>query len=375
MNYRDLVKPGVLSQPVYEPGRPIEDVARDFGLDPESVLKLASNENPLGPSPRAIEAAIHAMRHAHLYPDGGATYLREKIAAARDLKPGQIIIGTGSNEVMILLAQAFTGPGDEVIFGEHAFIVYKLATLLYGATPVEVPMPDLTHDLRAMREAVTDKTRLIFLPSPNNPTGTVNDPAEIVAFAADLPDHVIFCFDEAYAEYLDRPADLRPLMAEGRKIFCTRTFSKIYGLASFRIGYGYGSAELIALLNQVRQPFNSNGIGQAAAAAALDDHAFVEHSRRVNTEGMQQLRVGFARLGLKSQESHGNFVLLEVEKSREAFDTLQQRGIIVRPLHGYGLPRHLRVTVGTTRENDRLLETLATMLAGPEAAMLKGAPE
>ncbi len=371
MKYQELVKPGVLSQPVYEPGRPIEDVAREFGLDPDGVLKMASNENPLGPSPLALEAAAKAMRQAHLYPDGGANRLREKLASTHALKPEQFFIGTGSNEVMVLLAQAFVGAGDEVIFGEHAFIVYKFATLLFGGTPVAVPMPGLKHDLNAMARAVTDKTRIIFLPSPNNPTGMANDPAELLAFAADLPEHVIFCFDEAYAEYLEAPADMRPLIEAGRKVFCTRTFSKIYGLASFRIGYGYGSPEIIRLLNQVRQPFNSNGVGQAAAVAALDDHDFVARSREVNRAGMDQLRAGFGRLGFACPESAANFVLLEVENPGQIFKALQQRGIIVRPLQGYGLPRHLRVTVGTAEENTRLLNTLEEMLAGPEAAWLK----
>ncbi|MEM8549922.1 MAG: histidinol-phosphate transaminase [Verrucomicrobiota bacterium] len=372
MTYQDLVKPAVLAQPTYVPGRPIQDVARQFGLDPETVFKLASNENPLGPSPKAVEAAIEAMKLAHLYPDGGAVLLREKLAEVHELSPEQFIVGTGSNEVMMLLTQAFAGPGDEVIYGQYAFLAYKLATMLYEATPVELPMPDLSHNLAAMADAVTEKTRIIFLPSPNNPTGTANNADEILAFARDLPEHVIFCFDEAYVHYLDNPPDLRPLIAEGRKVFCMRTFSKIYGLASFRIGYGYGSEEVVALLNQIRQPFNCNGIAQAAALAALDDHDFVARSKAVNRAGLGQLREGFARLGLKSPPSTANFVLLEVEKSQEIFDLLQRRGIIVRPLHGYGLSDYLRITVGTEADNTRLLNTLEAMLAGPEAAMLKG---
>ncbi len=372
MKYRDLVRPGVLSLPVYEPGRPIEDVAREFGLDPNAVLKLASNENALGPSPKAVEAAAQAMRHAHLYPDGSAIALREKLAAVRGLKPEQIFVGTGSNEVMVLLAQAFVGPGDEVIFGEYAFIVYKLAALLFGAKPVSVPMPNLAHDLDAMADAVTDRTKIIFLPSPNNPTGTVTDPDDLKAFVRQLPEHVIFCFDEAYAEYLDDPADLRPLIDEGHKVFCTRTFSKIYGLASLRVGYGYGDPELIQLLNQVRQPFNSTGVGQAAALAALDDHAFVTGSRQSNTAGLKQLTAGLERLGLGCPPSAANFVLMEVADSREVFEQLEKRGIIVRPLHGYGLPQYLRVTVGSAAENNRLLEALEAILSSPQAASLKG---
>lgn len=375
MKYRDLVRPGVLSLPVYEPGRPIEDVAREFGLDPNGVLKLASNENALGPSPKAVEAATQALRHAHLYPDGGSIALREKLAAVRGLKPEQIFVGTGSNEVMVLLAQALVGPGDEVIFGEYAFIVYKLAALLFGGKPVSVPMPNLAHDLDAMADAVTDRTKLIFLPSPNNPTGTVTDPDDLKAFIRQLPEHVVFCFDEAYAEYLDQPADLRPLIAEGHKVFCTRTFSKIYGLASLRVGYGYGDPELIRLLNQVRQPFNSTGIGQAAALAALDDHAFVTRSRESNRAGLKQLSEGFQRLGLGCPPSQANFLLMEVADSRTVFELLEACGIIVRPLHGYGLSQYLRVTVGTEAENHRLLEALEDILAGDQAVSLKGEKE
>jgi histidinol-phosphate aminotransferase len=375
MKYRDLVRPGVLSLPVYEPGRPIEDVAREFGLDPNGVLKLASNENALGPSPKAVEAAAQAMRHAHLYPDGGSIALREKLAAVRGLKPEQIFVGTGSNEVMVLLAQALVGPGDEVIFGEYAFIVYKLAALLFGGKPVSVPMPNLAHDLDAMADAVTDRTKLIFLPSPNNPTGTVTDPDDLKAFIRGLPEHVVFCFDEAYAEFLDEPADLRPLIDEGHKVFCTRTFSKIYGLASLRVGYGYGDPELIRLLNQVRQPFNSTGIGQAAALAALDDHDFVTRSRESNRAGLKQLSEGFKRLGLGCPPSEANFLLMEVADSRKVFELLEARGIIVRPLHGYGLSQYLRVTVGTEVENHRLLEALEDILAGDQAVSLKGEKE
>ena len=257
-SYADLANRPVLTQPVYEAGRPIEVVAREFGLDPAAVIKLASNENPLGPSPLGLVAARKALDSCHLYPDGGCTFLREKLAAKWALAPGNFVIGNGSNEVMILLAQAFLRPGDEVVFGSQAFIVYKLATMLFGATPVEVPMPGYRHDLKAMRAAVTAKTRLVFLASPNNPTGGTDDPADILAFAASLPDDVIFCLDEAYAEYLEASADLRPLMKAGRKVVLSRTFSKAYGLAGLRVGYLMGSTEVCGLLNRVRQPFNVN---------------------------------------------------------------------------------------------------------------------
>lgn len=371
MDYRSLVRPSVLSQPVYEPGKPIEYVAREFGLNAGEILKMASNENPLGPSPKAVEAARKALEESHLYPDGGCVALREKLAEIYGLSNDQFVIGNGSNEVMVLLAQAFIGPGDEVVFGSKAFIVYKLATLLFGGTPVEVPMPDLRHDLKAMAAAVTERTRLVFLPSPNNPTGTANTEEEIYEFVRSLPPHVIFCFDEAYAEYLENPPDLRPLIREGYKVFCTRTFSKIYGLAGFRVGFGYGDPELCALVNQIRQPFNVNLIGQKAALAALDDVDFVAESRRVNRDGLKQLETGLAALGVRTVPSKGNFILVESGNSTRLFQLLQSRGIIVRPLHGYGLSGYVRVSVGTEGHNRRFLQEMESLLAGEEGESLR----
>ncbi|MCL4164070.1 UNVERIFIED_CONTAM: hypothetical protein GTU68_001986, partial [Idotea baltica] len=252
MEYTDLVKPDLLAQPIYQPGKPIEDVARDLGLDPASILKLASNENPLGASPKAIQAGKDALDSVQLYPDGGCFRLKQSLSDAFGLGPEQFIVGNGSNEVLELLGHALIDKGDEVVMGEGAFIVYKLVTLLFGGVPVEVPMQDYRHDLDAMAAAVTDKTKMVFLASPNNPSGTHNEAADIVAFAEALPDHVVFVLDEAYAEYLDDAADLRPLIERGKPVFCTRTFSKIHGLAGLRIGYGYGAAELVSLLNRAR---------------------------------------------------------------------------------------------------------------------------
>lgn len=358
MNYNELVKPSVLDQPVYEPGRPIEDVAREHGLDPAAVLKLASNENPLGGSPLALAAAAKALESVHLYPDGGAVHLRQDLADAFGLTPEHFILGNGSNEIMELLGHALIRPGDEVVFGAQAFIVYRLITLLFEGVPVAVPMPDGRHQLEAMRAAITPATRLVFIPSPNNPTGTVVDSKELIAFIEALPPHVVFCFDEAYAEYLDDPPDLRPLIAAGRKVICTRTFSKIYGLAGLRIGYGYADPELIALLQRVRQPFHINSIALAAARAALADRDFVRRSKAVNTDGMRQLADGVRALGLPVVAEAGNFVLIEVADAAAAFLYLQSRGVIVRPLAPYGLPNQLRITVGTAEQNQRLLDLL-----------------
>ncbi len=357
--YSELANRPVLTQPVYEAGRPIEVVARAFGLDPSSVIKLASNENPLGPSPLGLAAARKALENSHLYPDGGCTFLREKLAAKWGMKPSHFVIGNGSNEVMILLAQAFLRPGEEVVFGSQAFVVYKLATLLFGATPVEVPMPGFRHDLAAMRAAVTSRTRILFLASPNNPTGGTDRPEDILALARSLPADVIFCLDEAYAEYLDASADLRPLMAEGRKVVVTRTFSKAYGLAGLRVGYLMGSEEVCGLINRVRQPFNVNLPALAAAEAALDDREFLDRSRRVNAEGIAQLSAGLTRLGFEFIPGHANFLAARVPRAEEAFGLLQKAGVIVRPLKGYGMTGWLRLTVGTTAQNGRLLAELA----------------
>ena len=360
-SYSDLANRPVLTQPVYEAGRPIEVVAREFGLYPASVIKLASNENPLGPSPLGLAAARKALDHCHLYPDGGSTFLREKLAHKWSMEPGNFVIGNGSNEVMILLAQAFLRPGDEVVFGAQAFIVYKLATMLFGATPVEVPMPGYRHDFKALRAAITPKTRILFLASPNNPTGGTDSPSDILALAASLPEDVIFCLDEAYTEYLEASADLRPLMQSGRKVVLSRTFSKAYGLAGLRVGYLMGSIEVCGLLNRVRQPFNVNLPALAAAEAALDDDAFVRRTREVNAAGIAQLSAGLQKLGFAYIEGKANFLAVQVPKAEEAFTVLQRAGVIVRPLRGYGMTGWLRFTVGTAAQNTRLLEELAKL--------------
>lgn len=355
MNLETLANPTVLTQPVYEPGKPIEYVARELGLDPATIIKLASNENPFGPSPKAVAAARAALEQAELYPDGGCYELREKLAATRGVAANQLVIGNGSNEIIELLGHVFLRPGDEVVMGAPAFVVYKLVTLLFGATPVEVPLTNHTHDLAKMAAAVTERTKLVFVCTPNNPTGTANSEEELLAFARGLPEHVVVVFDEAYAEFLERAPDLRPLLCEGRKVVCLRTFSKIYGLASLRIGYGYASPEAAALLNRVRQPFNVNAIAQAAAIAALDDAEFAERCARENRAGLAQLEEGFRARGIEWVPSVANFVLVKVGDGGRVFDELQRRGVIVRPMGAYGMPQWVRVTVGTREQNERFL--------------------
>ena len=357
MNLSQLANARILDQPIYEPGKPIEEVAREHGLQLNEICKLASNENPWGASGSAKEAAVKALEKIHLYPDGSAHALSLRLAKHHSLDEKQFVLGNGSNEVIELLGHVFLKPGDELICGQFAFVVYKLVALLMGAKPVEVHMPGLAHNLDLMREAVTDRTKLIFLPSPNNPTGTANTEQEIIEFVRDLPEHVIFCFDEAYAEYLDNPPDLRPLIEEGRKVICLRTFSKIHGLAALRVGYGYSSPEMIALLQRARQPFNINTVAQAAAIGALNDSSWVAQCKTRNRDGLEQLTQGLSILGIEYVPSHANFILTKPGDGRSIFLELQKQGIITRAL-GPLLSDYLRISIGTEEENIRLLAAL-----------------
>jgi histidinol-phosphate aminotransferase len=357
-----LAKPFVLSHPTYEPGRPIDDVARDLGLDPAGIIKLASNENPFGPSPKAAEAARRAIGEGQLYPDGGCYLLRQGLARAHGLSPGQFVIGNGSNEVIELLGHVFLGPGDEVVMGKPEFVVYRLVPPLFGAVPVEVPLADFRNDLGALARALSPRTKMVVVSSPNNPTGSANTETELLGFIRSLPGGVICVVDEAYIDFEERPHDIRPLIREGRNVIGLRTFSKIYGLASLRIGYGYASAEMASLLDRVRQPFNVNAIAQAAALAALGDTAFTGMCASENRRGLARLEAGFSGLGLKYVPSQANFILGRVGDGARVFDALQRRGVIVRPLKTYELPEWIRVTVGTAVQNERLLAELETVL-------------
>ena len=358
MNYADLANTGVLEQPVYEPGKPIEEVARDFGLDPQSILKLASNENPFGPSPKAVEAARKSLSQLHLYPDGACTALRERLGARHGVGADWIVPGNGSNEIIELLGHVFLRPGVEAVMGSQAFIVYKLVAKLFGADIVEVPMRDYAHDLDAMAAAVTDRTRLLFVASPNNPTGPANEAAAIARLARSLPPHVILVLDEAYAEYLSATPDVVGLIREGCRIVALRTFSKIFGLGGLRVGYGYGDPAVINLLQRVRQPFNVNAVAQAAALAALDDNAFIEQCLTANEAGRAQLVEGVEALGYEVVGGHANFVLIRTGEGTALFREMQAEGVIIRPLAAYGMPEFVRVTIGRPAENDRFLELL-----------------
>jgi histidinol-phosphate aminotransferase len=355
----ELAKPFVLDYPAYVPGRPIEEVARDLGLDPAGVIKLASNENPFGPSPKAAAAAMRAIEQGHLYPDGGCFELRNRLARFHGLSPEQFVIGNGSNEVIEFLGHVFLNPGDEVVMGLPEFVVYKLVAILFGAKAVDVPLVNFKNDLRALARAVTPRTKLVIVATPNNPMGTANAADELLDFVRALPPSVICVVDEAYTDFAHNPPDIRPLIREGRNVIGLRTFSKVYGLASLRVGYGYAGAEMATLLDRVRQPFNVNAVAQAAATAALDDQEFARRCVEETRKGLRRLSEGFAKLGLEFVPSEANFILVRVGDGALVFDALQRRGLIVRPVANYGLPEWIRVTAGTAEQNEKLLLELA----------------
>ncbi|RKU18689.1 histidinol-phosphate transaminase [Candidatus Poribacteria bacterium] len=352
-------KPGIDTIQPYQGGKPIEEVQRELGIT--DIIKLASNENPLGPSPLATQAIAESVSQVHLYPDGNAYYLKMDLAQHLEVSPEHLILGNGSNDVLQLVAEAYVAPGDEVIYAAGAFVVYSLVTKLCNATAVIVPMVDDTHDLSAMAVAITDKTKVIFIANPNNPTGTMVTADETAAFMEQVPDDVLVVFDEAYYEYVarsDYPKTL-PYVLEGRNFIITRTFSKIYGLAGLRIGYGIAPPPLVETLNRVRQPFNCSLVGQAAARAALKDTAHVKESQKSNAAGKTFLYKTFDGMGLRYIETEGNFIMLHVEQSgAEITDALLKQGIIVRPMAGYGYPNSVRVTVGTQQENERFITVL-----------------
>ena len=345
----------------YVPGKSIEDVARDLHLDPKSIVKLASNENPRGPSPGVIKAIAAAAAEATRYPDGNGFALKAVLSQRLGVDPAQIVLGNGSNDILELATQAFLRPGDEAIYAAHAFAVYPLATRARGAIGVEVPARDFGHDLTRMLAAVTPRTRIVFVANPNNPTGTFVPAAELLAFIASVPPEVLIVLDEAYNEYLDPVdrCDSVNWIAKFPNLLVSRTFSKAYGLAALRIGYGLMDAGVADMLNRVRQPFNVNTLAQAAAIAALADADYVDRSRELNRAGLAQLAAGFAALGVASLPSHGNFVLAKVGDAGTVYQRLLAQGVIVRPVANYGLPEWLRISVGLQDENARFLKALA----------------
>jgi histidinol-phosphate aminotransferase len=359
----DLANPQLRDITVYEPGKPIEETARELGTEPDAIIKLASNENPLGPCPKALEAMRAALSNAHLYPDGSGFYLRKAIAAKLGVAPENVVLGNGSNEVIEFLGHAFLNPGDDVVTFQYAFIIYKLLATAFAARTIELLTPNFKQDLGAMLDAITPKTRLIFIPNPNNPTGTLISQRAIDSFMSRVPKNIVVVFDEAYFEFLDDPPDTLQYVREGRNVVVLRTFSKIHGLAGLRIGYGVASADLIGILHKTRQPFNVNSIAHAGALAALEDDAHLRETKRAIDKGRAYLQEQFFEMQIPFVPAVANFVMVSVGDGCAMFEKLLRRKIIVRPLKGYGLPEWVRITVGTMKENKKLIAALQEVMA------------
>jgi histidinol-phosphate aminotransferase len=358
----DLANPQLRNLPVYEPGKPIEETARELGAHPDEIIKLASNENPLGPSPKALAAMRAALTSANLYPDGGGFYLREALAAKLGVNRDHLILGAGSNEIIEFLGHAFLDRGDEIVTSEHAFVVYKLVAAGFGARTMEVPSPDFRHDLDGIVAAITPKTRLIFIANPNNPTGTLATQDELDRFMEHVPPQIVVVFDEAYYEYLDAPPDTLRFVRAGRNVVTLRTFSKIQGLASLRVGYGIARPEMIQVLHKTRQPFNVSGLAQVAALAGLDDDEHRSETKRITDEGRGYLQQELTALALRFVPSVANFVLVNVGDGAEIFRALLQRRVIVRALKGYNLAAWIRISIGTMEQNRRCIAALKEIL-------------
>jgi histidinol-phosphate aminotransferase len=357
------LNPALSTLPVYQPGRPIEEVAREVGLPPEGIIKLASNENPLGPSPRAVAAMERALLQLHLYPDGNAYYLKNKLAEKLGVESANLILGNGSNEIIEFVGHALMGPGVEVVASQYCFAVYPIVTRLFGANLVTVPAKDFGHDIPAMLKAITPRTRVIFVANPNNPTGTLAAREDIARLINDVPPHVLLVMDEAYIEFLDDPVDLLPFVRRGKSnLLLMRTFSKIYGLAGLRLGYGIGAADLITALEKIRQPFNINALVQAAALAALDDAEHIARTRANNAAGLHLFQTALRKMKLACVPTGANFVLVKVGDGQRVFSDLQRLGVITRPMASYDLPEYLRISIGTPEQNRRCLNALEQVL-------------
>jgi histidinol-phosphate aminotransferase len=346
----------------YPPGKPIEELEREYGIF--GSIKLASNENPLGPSPKAVAAISAALGELHRYPDGNCFYLKAAVAKKLGVSPDALIFGNGSNEIIELAVHTFMQRGDEAVMADQAFAIYRLVVQAAGGTSRIVPLRDYTHDLEAILDAITPATRLVFLANPNNPTGTIFFRREWEEFLGAVPAHVIVVMDEAYFEFVEDTAYPDSLAAhgKGRALITLRTFSKIYGLAGLRIGFGVAHPELIEVMNRVRQPFNVSSLGQIAALAALDDEQHVARTQQCNREGMAYLRAQCARLGLEFVPSWANFLLIRVGNGKRVYEALLRAGVIVRPMNVYGFPEHVRVTIGTAEENARFVDAMEHVL-------------
>jgi histidinol-phosphate aminotransferase len=366
MKLEELVPAWIRDLEPYPPGKPIGELEREYGVS--DSIKLASNENPLGPSPRALHALRDALSDIHRYPDGGCFRLKRALAAKLGVSPETLLFGNGSNEIIELAVRTFLRTGQEAVMSEHAFVIYRMVVQSQGGRSTCVPMRNYTHDLEAIADAISPDTRLVFLANPNNPTGTIFFREAWEEFLGALPPDVIVVMDEAYAEYVDDPAypDALADLRREQPILVLRTFSKIYGLAGLRIGYGVGHPDLIALMNRLRAPFNVNSLAQVAALAALGDDEHVERTRRNNRAGMAYLRDSLTELGFECVPSWANFILVRVGNALRLYDALLRLGVIVRPVPVYGFPEHLRVSIGLPEENERLVRALRQVLADTE---------
>lgn len=361
-----LALPGVQKLSPYVPGKPVDELAREFGLDPASIVKLASNENPLGAGPMALAAIRQELDELTRYPDGNGFALKQRLAERCGVQPDQVTLGNGSNDILELVARAWLGPGSNAVFSEFAFAIYPIVTQAVGAQARVTPAREWGHDLHAMLEAIDSQTRVVFIANPNNPTGTWFGPQALAEFLAAVPEDVLVVLDEAYIEYAEGeqlPDGLNYLAAHSN-LLVSRTFSKAYGLASLRVGYALSSPAVADVLNRVRQPFNVNSLALAAACAALDDVEYLERSRRLNEAGMRQLEDGLRGLGLAWIPSRANFIAVNLGmNAAPVYEGLLREGVIVRPVAGYGMPEHLRVSIGQPHENARFLDALKRVLA------------
>ncbi|GAA0790584.1 histidinol-phosphate transaminase [Marinobacterium sediminicola] len=363
-DFMALATPGVQGLHPYEAGKPVEELERELGIS--NIIKLASNENPLGPSAMAMAAVESALSESTRYPDSNGFGLKRALRQYYGLAADQLTLGNGSNDVLELITRAFLNPDDEVVFSEYAFAVYPILTQACSAKAVITPARDYGHNLQAMAEAISDKTRLLFIANPNNPTGTALMREELVAFLDSVPQTVIVVLDEAYTEYVesaDFPDGLE-LLPQYPNLIVTRTFSKAWGLAGLRVGFAAANPEITDLLNRVRQPFNVSHLALAAAEAVLSDHDYLKRSVDLNRDGMQQLEEGLKLQGLGFIPSYGNFVTVDVARpAQPVFEALLHEGVIVRPLAPYRMPQHLRISIGLPEENDRFLRALRQVLA------------
>jgi histidinol-phosphate aminotransferase len=366
-DFLTLAQPGVQKLSPYVPGKPVDELARELGLDPAGIVKLASNENPLGPSHKALAAIQAALPELTRYPDGNGFELKQALASRYAVQPDQVTLGNGSNDILDLVARAWLAPGLNAVFSQFAFAVYPIATQAVGAEGRAVAARDYGHDLPAMLDAIDADTRVVFLANPNNPTGTWFTDAALQRFLDAVPEQVVVVLDEAYIEYVeasDQLPDGVQYLARYPNLLVSRTFSKAYGLAALRVGYALSSASIAAVLNRVRQPFNVNSLALTAACAALLDQEYLQASRSLNAAGMRQLESGLAALGLRWIPSKGNFIAVDFARDAAPINqALLQSGVIVRPVAGYGLPDFLRVSIGTEAENARFLDVLAQVLA------------